>query len=90
MKSAAKIFIIIGICVGFWAIVPLVVGIIALKRLESAKKSSDLVTIGILTLLFCTRIGGILLLCMREDDLLTFEERRAKEKEENKDSNLII
>lgn len=66
------------------------VGIIALKRLESAKKSSDLVTIGILTLLFCTRIGGILLLCMREDDLLTFEERRAKEKEENKDSNLII
>ena len=66
------------------------VGIIALKRLETAKKSSDLVTIGILTLLFCTRIGGILLLCMREDDLLTFEERRAKEKEENKDSNPII
>ena len=53
-------------------------------------KDGDLVTIGILTLLFCTLVGGILLLCMREDDLLTFEERRAKEKEENKDSNPII
>lgn len=45
MKSAAKVFIIIGMCVGFLAIVPLVVGIIALKRLDAAKKHSDLVTI---------------------------------------------
>ena len=39
MKSAAKIFIIIGMFVGFLAIVPLVVGIIALKRLNAAKKT---------------------------------------------------
>ena len=81
MKSAAKIFIIIGMCVGFLAIVPLVVGIIALKRLNAAKKHSDFVTIGILTLLFCSIVGGIL--------LLSIEEKKAKE-EENKDSNLTI
>ncbi len=89
MKSAAKIFIIIGMCVGFLAIVPLVLGIIALKRLDAAKKHSDLVTIGILTLLFCSIVGGILLLCLNDDDLLTIEEKKAKE-EENKDSNLTI
>lgn len=53
------------------------------------KKHSDLVTIGILTLLFCSIVGGILLLCLNDDDLLTIEEKKAKE-EENKDSNLTI
>ena len=42
MKQAAKIFIIIGMIVGAIAIIPLVVGIIALKKLKTAQTKNDL------------------------------------------------
>ena len=33
MKTAAKVFIIIGMVVGFWSILPLIFGGLALKKL---------------------------------------------------------
>ena len=42
----------------------IVVGGIALKKLESAKKKEDLTAISIITLIFCNLVAGILMLCM--------------------------
>ena len=61
MKTAAKIFVIIGMIFGFWYILPLIFGFKALKKIKN-----DEVTVGtgVLTLLFVNVIGGILLLVM--------------------------
>lgn len=69
MKTAAKVFIIIGIVTGFWLIVPLIVGIIALKKLESASSHSELVGIGVVTLIFCSLLGGLFMLLVKDEDL---------------------
>ena len=59
MKTAAKVFIIIGMIVGFWSILPLIFGFSALKKIKN-----DEVTVGtgVLTLIFVNVIAGILLL----------------------------
>lgn len=69
MKTAAKVFIILSMIGGFWMIFPLVIGIIALKKLNNATKKDELTGIAIVTLLFCSLIGGILMLCIDEKDL---------------------
>lgn len=69
MKKAAKVFIIIGMIVQGILIVPIIVGAIALKKLNAATTKSELTGIGIVTLLFCNLIGGILLLSMSDEDL---------------------
>ncbi|MBR7132673.1 MAG: hypothetical protein IKD04_03990 [Clostridia bacterium] len=61
MKTAAKIFIIIGMIVGFWYILPLIFGGIALSKM----KKNELTTgWKICVLLFVNILAGILLLCM--------------------------
>lgn len=70
MKTAAKVFTIIGMVVGFWTIIPLIVGIIALKKLNKATSKSELTGIAICNLLFCNLIGGILMLCLKDEDLV--------------------
>ncbi len=69
MKSAAKVFIIIGMILMFFLVFPVVVGFIALKRIDEATSVSELKTISILTLIFCSTIGGILMLSMKDEDL---------------------
>ena len=69
MKTACKVFIIIGIVVGFFWIAPPIVGFIALDKLKTARTKSDLTAVGVCTLLFCSLIGGILMLCIPETEL---------------------
>ena len=69
MKTVAKVFIILGMIVGCWTIFPIIVGIFALKKLNTAKTKSDLTAMGVVTLLFCNLIGGILMLCISEEEL---------------------
>lgn len=69
MKTAAKVFIIIGMVCGCVAIFPIIVGAIALKKLKTAQTKSDLTVMGIVTLLFCNVIGGILMLLIKDEDL---------------------
>ena len=61
MKTVAKVFIILGMIVGFWYILPLIFGFSALKKIKN-----DTVTTGsaILTLLFVNVIAGIMMLIM--------------------------
>ncbi len=65
MKTAAKFFIILSMIFGCWLILPLVFGIIALKQMKTQKPSTG---ICVCVLLFCSLIGGILLLCSKEED----------------------
>ena len=65
MKTLAKVFIIIGMITGFWMILPLVFGLIALKQMKTKKPSTGMC---ILVLIFCSAVGGIFLLCSSQKD----------------------
>ncbi len=67
MKTAAKVFIIIGMVVGFWLILPLIFGGIALSQMKTKKPS---IGISICVLLFCSLLGGIFLLCSNESEYI--------------------
>ena len=67
MKTAAKVFIIIGMIVGFWTILPLIFGIIALKKMKTEEPSTGL---SVCVLLFCNVLGGIFLLCSKPEEYL--------------------
>lgn len=57
------------IIVGFVCLIPFIVGIIAYRKLDTAMYHNQLVGIGIVTLLFCNLIAGILILVMHDSDL---------------------
>ena len=63
-----KFFIILGMILGAILIFPIIVGAITLNRLNEAKKKEDITGVAICTLIFCSVIAGILMLCMTEDD----------------------
>lgn len=69
MKSAAKVFIWIGMIIGAVFIYPLVVGILALKRINTAQNKEELQVFGILVTLFCSLLGGIFMLCIKDEEL---------------------
>lgn len=69
MKTAAKVFIIIGMVFQFYMIFPIVFGVIILKKLNKAQKPEDISTLWkVLTLLLVNIIGGILLFCLKDTD----------------------
>ena len=65
MKTAAKVFIILGMIVGCWMILPLVFGGIALGQMKNQKPTTG---ICICVLLFCSLLGGIFLLCSKDEE----------------------
>lgn len=69
MKTVAKVFIIIGMICGFYMIFPIILGIIALKKLKAAKCKADFSTgWSVVVLLLVNLIAGILLLVMKDAD----------------------
>ena len=68
MKTVAKVFTIIGMITGAIAIVPIIVGALALKKMNTATCKADLTTMAILNLIFCNLIGGICMLCLKDED----------------------
>lgn len=69
MKTAAKVFIILGMIFGCIAILPLIFGGITLSKMKKATKASELTVWGVLDIFFCGLIGGILVLCLKDEDL---------------------
>ena len=69
MKTAAKVFLIISLIMRLIFIVPLIINIIALKKLEKETNPKNLVVIGVLVLVFSSLIAGILMLLMKPSDL---------------------
>lgn len=68
MKTAAKVFIIIGMIVGAIGILPLVIGGLTLSKMKKATSRDELTVWGVLSLLFCSLLGGIFLLCTKDED----------------------
>ena len=62
MKTAAKVFNILSIIFGFYLIYPLVLGIIANKKLNECKDIKSIHNWGIVVLLFVNLISGIIML----------------------------
>ena len=69
MKTAAKAFIWIGMICGAIVIVPLIIGILALKKIDEAQTKDELTGWGIAVLICCSTLGGIFMLCMSEEEL---------------------
>ena len=69
MKTAVKTFIIIGCVLGCFMIYPLVLGIVAYDKLEHATHKKELTGWAILALLFVSRIGGIMMLFITDQEL---------------------
>lgn len=69
MKKITKILIIIGMALSWFLIYPVVLGICAIKKLESARFKNDLVSWAIITLVFVSPVAGILMLTLRDEDL---------------------
>ena len=69
MKTVAKVFIILAMIGGFWMILPLIFGGITLSKMKTAQSVSELKVWGILDIFFCGLIGGILVLCLKDEDL---------------------
>lgn len=87
MKIAAKVFIIIGMVCGFPVIFPIIVGTIALKKLNTATCKANIKTIGILTLIFCNIFGGIFMLCLKDSD---FAPSTIEAKKEDKKQGSVV
>ena len=73
MKTAAKIFTIIGMVCGAITILPLSFGGLALSKMKKATCKKDLTVWAILNLLFCNVIGGVLMLCLKDEDFAPAE-----------------
>ena len=69
MKTAAKVFIILGMICGCITILPLIFGGITLSKMKKATTAKELMVWGILDIFFCGLIGGILVLCLKDSDL---------------------
>ncbi len=67
LKLIAKIFIIIGMVCGCWIILPLIFGALGLSALGKGKGKPS-VGMSVCVLLFCSLIGGILMLCIKDEN----------------------
>ena len=69
MKTAAKIFVIVGMVLGAWGIFPLLIGIFALDKLDTATDVKDIKGWGVAVLILVNLIAGIIMLMMTNEQL---------------------
>ena len=69
MKTCALIFTIIGMVLGCWLIYPIVIGIFSIKKMNEARTKDELTVWAIVNLLFCSLLGGVFMLCIKDEDL---------------------
>lgn len=49
--------------------IPLIIGFVALNKLKKAKVHTELTTIAIITIIGCSLLGGIFMLCIKDEEL---------------------
>lgn len=59
----------IGAFALIWGLIVLLISICALSELNKARKHSDLVVIGVLTMIFCSFLAGLLMLLIKDEEL---------------------
>ncbi len=62
---AAKVFIILGSIFGLFTIIAPIIGILTFLEVDKVETKDELTVYAVLTLIFCSLIGGILLLCSK-------------------------
>ncbi|WP_406615075.1 hypothetical protein ACJA25_02565 [Mycoplasmopsis hyopharyngis] len=60
--TITKVFLILGMIFGAILIIPLIIGIISYKKLEEAKNKDEILVYGVLSLIFVSKVAGILML----------------------------
>ena len=69
MKTTIKVFIWIGMIFQFYLIFPIIVGVMALKKLDQAKTKEELTGMAIAVLLLVNVIAGILMLVISNQEM---------------------
>lgn len=69
MKTTIKVFIWIGMILQFFLIFPIIVGVMALKKLDQAKTKEELTGIAVAVLLLVNVIAGILMLVISDQEM---------------------
>ena len=65
MKTLAKVFIIIGMVLQFWMIVPLIFGFVTLKKMKTEKPS---IVLSVLDIFFISPLAGLFLLLSKPEE----------------------
>ncbi len=65
MRTAAKVFVIIGMIFGCWLIFPLIIGLCALGQINNEFEKPS-TAMSVVTLIFCSLLGGIFMLCIED------------------------
>ena len=68
MKKPARVFLVIGIIIGFFTIITPIIGMTALNRLNNPRNTNDKKIWGILSLIFVSIIGGIFYLLISDNE----------------------
>jgi len=69
MKQLIIVLIIVSMAFGFWLIFPVIIGLKAIKRLQTAEYTLQLGMYPVLVLLFVNVLAGILMLSLKDSDL---------------------
>lgn len=64
-----KLLSIMAIVMAVCSVIALVVGSLALQKLKTAKNKNELVLFGVLSIFFVNLLGGIFMLCVKNEDL---------------------
>lgn len=76
MRKAAKVLTILGMCLAFYLIFPVVLGIIGLQKMEGDYSRKEKRLWGLLVTFFVSTLGGIFMLCVYDE---TEEEQNARQ-----------
>lgn len=74
MLKVSKVLIILSMIFGAIFIFPIFIGVYGLRRLKEAQTTSDLRTPGIIVLLFCNLISGVLMLVATQEDIDSYRQ----------------
>ncbi len=64
----AKVFIVLSMIFLFPLIFPVIIGGVSLSKLNHANKKEDIIGMAVITLLFCSFIGGIVMLLIPDEE----------------------
>ena len=64
MKTAAKVFLIIGMVLQFYFVLPIIFGAITISKINNARYKSELTGWGVVSIIFVSVLGGIFTLCI--------------------------
>lgn len=64
-----KALTIVSIAMAIYSVISIVVGILAIQKLKTAKNRNELVPLGIVSIFLVSLFGGIFMLCVKDEEL---------------------